>query len=106
AHEAKGAGPGDFAAEDAGAHFVGKTLLADQRRGEVDFDVEVETSVGNKLAPALAFLDLDRLQNLDVAARSGKLADAGVVDQLDEGSRAAVHDRHFFAVDFDDAVID
>src|SRR4029078_12879834 len=69
AHEAKGAGPGDFAAEDAVAHFVGKTLLADQRRGEVDFDVEVETSVGNKLAPALAFLDLDRLQNLDVAAR-------------------------------------
>ena len=61
---------------------------------------------GSQLAPAIAFLDADRLENLDVVAGSGELAEAGFVDRLDEGSRAAVHDRHFFAVDLDDAVID
>ena len=59
-----------------------------------------------KLAPAIAFLDADRLQNLDEPARRGELAEAGLVDQLDEGRGAAVHDRHFLAVDLDDAVID
>jgi len=47
--------------EDAGAHLVGNALTADERAGEVDFDVEVEAGVRQKLAPAIAFLDADCL---------------------------------------------
>ena len=32
--------------------------------------------------------------------------DAGLIDGGDEGRRAAVHDRNFGAVDFDDGVVD
>ena len=59
-----------------------------------------------QLAPAIAVLDANRLENLDELARLGKLADADLVDGLDEGGGAAVHDRHFARVDLDVAVVD
>ena len=59
-----------------------------------------------QLAPAVAVVDADGLQNLDEFARLRQLADADLVDGLDEGRRAAVHDRHFAGVDLDVAVVD
>ena len=59
-----------------------------------------------QLAEAVADRDLHRLQHLDEAA-GGRLGDdAGLIDGGDEGRRAAVHDRNFGTVDFDDGVVD
>ena len=59
-----------------------------------------------QLAEAIADRDLHRLQHLNEAA-GGRLGDdAGLIDGGDEGRRAAVHDRNFGTVDFDDGVID
>ena len=74
-------------AEHAGAHLEGKALAADERGREVDLDVEVEAGVGRDLAPAVAVLHADRLQHLDELARGGELADAGLVDGVDESRR-------------------
>ena len=59
-----------------------------------------------QLAPAVAFVHANGLQDLDEFARLMQLADADAVDGRDEGGRAAVHDRHFAGVDLDVAVVD
>jgi len=59
-----------------------------------------------QLSDAFAFLDADRLQNLDVLAGLRQLTDADLIDRLNERRGAAVHDRHFLAVDLDVAVVD
>ena len=41
-----------------------------------------------------------------IAARRGQRDDAGLIDRRDERRGAAVHDRHFGAVDLDDGVVD
>ena len=48
----------------------------------------------------------ERPQDFHVAARRGKPLDAGFMNQVDERRRAAVHDRHFRRVQFDDDVVD
>ena len=59
-----------------------------------------------QLAEAIAERDLHRLQHLNETA-GGRLGDdAGLIDGGDEGRRAAVHDRNFGTVDFDDGVVD
>ena len=59
-----------------------------------------------QFAEAVADRDLHRLQHLNEAA-GGRLGDdAGLIDGGDEGRRAAVHDRNFGTVDFDDGVVD
>ena len=49
-HEAEGAGPGQFAAEGAGVEIDLDPLAADQRRVEIDLDVEMETVMRGELA--------------------------------------------------------
>jgi hypothetical protein len=66
----------------------------------------MEAGVRAELAPAIAFLDANGLQDLEEAAGCGKLANADLVDRLDERRRAAVHDRNFFAIDLDQTVVD
>jgi hypothetical protein len=51
--------------------------------------------VRRQLTPAIPVLDSDRLENLDEFARLRQLANADLVDRLDEGAGAAVHDGHF-----------
>ena len=62
--------------------------------------------MGAQLAEAIANRDLHRLQDLDETAGGGLGHDAGLIDGGDEGSRAAIHDRNFGAVDFDGGVVD
>ena len=59
-----------------------------------------------EFTPAAAFLNADGLQNLDVFARLGELANADAVNGVNEFRRTAVHDRHFFAVDLDVEIVD
>ena len=61
--------------------------------------------VGPQFAEGIADRNLHRLQNLDKAAERLLRHDAGLIDRGDEGGRAAVHDRNFGAVDFDDGVV-
>jgi hypothetical protein len=54
----------------------------------------------------VALRQRDRTQNLEVAPRRLQPLDARLVHEVDEGRRAAVHDRHFGAVQLDDRVVD
>ena len=47
-----------------------------------------------------------RLQNLQVTPWRIERNDAGAIDRLDEGGRAAVHDRHFRSINLDGRVVD
>ena len=51
-------------------------------------------------------LDAHGLQHLDIAARSGKFDEAGLINRLNEGGGRAVHDRHFRPIDFNEDVVD
>src|SRR5687767_13973132 len=66
----------------------------------------MEAVMRTKLAEGSAFFHADALQNLEVAARGIQLDKADLIDGFDESHRAAVHDRNFGAVDFDDGVVD
>ena len=59
-----------------------------------------------QFAEAIADRDLHRLQDLDETPGNGLGDDAGLIDRGNERRRAAVHDRNFGAVDFDDRVVD
>src|SRR5262249_42901308 len=55
----------------------------------------------------VAMLHLNRPENLNRLTRRGELAHAGVVlNEVDPGRRAAVHDRHFRMVELDRGVVD
>jgi hypothetical protein len=81
-------------------------LAADQRRVEIDLDLETHAVIGAKLAPRTAMLDANRLGYADVAALDAERHQTDLFDRIDEGHRAAVHDRHFSAIDFDQNVVE
>ena len=66
----------------------------------------MEAVIGGQLAEGAGILDANRLQHLEEAARRLELGQADLVDRLDEARSAAVHDRHFGAVDLDQGVVD
>src|SRR5690606_4365427 len=72
----------------------------------LDLNVQMESGVRAQLSDALALFDSDRLQNFDVLARLRQLANTDLIDCLNKRRSTAVHDRHFFAVDLDIAVVD
>ncbi len=106
-HEAEGARTRDLAAEIFRLDIERERLMADQRMVEVDLGLDAEAVlVGTQLAEGVAAADAHRLDHLDIAARQRTRGEAGLVDGVDEGSSAAVHDRHFRPVDLDDHVVD
>ena len=107
AHASEGAGAANLAAEPFGVEIEHVALTADQRIDEVDFDLGAEAGrMGAQFAERIAHRDLHRLQHLDEAARRRLRHDTGLIDRGDESRGAAVHDRNFRAIDFDDGVID
>ena len=62
--------------------------------------------MGRKFTEGAGILDGDGLQDFEVAAGSLKLDQADLVDGFDETDGAAIHDRDFVAVDFDQGVVD
>ncbi len=105
-HEAEGAGAGELTAEGAGIYVDIDPLGPDQRRVEIDLHVEMEAVMGGQLAKGAAVLHADLFQDFEEAARAIELGQADLVDGLDEAGGAAVHDRHFRAVNLDQRVVD
>src|SRR5690242_317383 len=105
-HEAERPSARELAAEGTGIYVDLDPLGADQGGVEVDLDIEVEAVMGCKLAEGAILLDTDRLQYFQETARRFELGKADFVDRLDEARCAAVHDRHFAAIDLDQGVID
>ena len=106
-HEAEGAGAGDLAAEGLRPDVERERLFADQRMIEVDLGLDPEAVlVGPQFAEGAVLRDAHRLDDFDVAARQRARGQAGLIDRIDEGRGAAVHDRHFRPVDLDDDVVD
>ena len=62
--------------------------------------------VREQFADGTVARDADRLQHLDILAPRIERDDAGLIDGGDERVGAAVHDRHFRAVDLDHGVVD
>ena len=74
---------------------------------EFDFGFDPQAAqMRPQLAVAFALGDADRLEHLDIAPRCRQRDDAGLIDRRDERRGAAVHDRNFGAVDFDDGIVD
>ena len=64
AHEAEGAGAGDFAAEGVGVDVVARALAADQRMVEVDLDLDAEAArIRAGTRRSVAERDADRLED-------------------------------------------
>ncbi len=75
--------------------------------GKVDLDLEAEIAlVREEFGERLALHDAHGLEHLEVTASGFDRHDADVVDGIDEGSRAAVHDRDFGTIDLDEDVVD
>ncbi|MCY1233760.1 hypothetical protein D9M72_463150 [compost metagenome] len=105
-HEAERAGTRQFALEHRRRHVALPGLATDQRAIEVDLDLEAHAVIGRELRPGRARFDAHRLDDADVATLDCKGANAHLLDRVDEGFGAAVHDRHFGAVNFDRQVVE
>src|SRR5205823_357750 len=82
--EAEGAGASEIAAEAVGIDVGGVPLPADDRRGEVDLDLDPHAVVGPKLGEGIAELDAHWLQDLQEMARLPERGDADLIEGADE----------------------
>src|SRR5690242_184647 len=74
---------------------------------EIDFGFHTETVlIWPQFAIGAVFAHRYRFEDLDKAAWERAGGQAGLVDRIDESRGAAVHDRHFWSVNFDDHVVD
>ena len=105
-HEAEGARPRQLAAEGPRIEVDLDALLANEGRVELNLNIEMEAVIGRKLADSASVLNGHRLQDLEEAAGRVELDQAHLVDGLDELGGAAIHDRHFGAVDLDQGIVD
>jgi hypothetical protein len=90
---------------------VEKSTVADcaRREGrviEIDGEADLEAVEGLEAGELVAVLDHHRALDADEALRAILLFDAGGLDQEDEGSGAAVHDRHLGGAHIDVGVVD
>src|SRR5262249_5981517 len=82
-------------------------LTSDQRVLELDLRLHAEaTRIWPHLAVGIALRHPYGLEHLDVAAWPGEDLEAYRIRGRHEWRRAAVHDRRFRAVDFDDSIVD
>ena len=74
---------------------------------EFDFSLDPEAMfVRPKFAVRAVLGHTHRLDDFDIAARKRARGEPGLIDRVDEGRGAAVHDRHFRSVDLDHHVVD
>ena len=107
AHEAEGAGAGNLAAEALGREVERPALAADQRGSKsISTSRRKPRSYGTSSAKAAPCATRTGFRTLMVAAAAPQDHDADLVDRVDERGGAAVHDRHFGAVDLDEDVVD
>src|SRR5262249_38195479 len=107
AHEAEGAGARDVATERFRRRVDRQRLTPDQRVLELDLRLDVEAArVGPYLSERVSPYNPHGLEDPDVAAGLIKRLKTDRVDRRDKRGRAAVHDRRFGTIDFNDGVVD
>ena len=81
-------------------------LVTEERVVEADRVGDAE-AIGREERDALvALLNLDLTKDLDRLARHTEVLHARVLNQVDPGGGAAVHDRHFGVIELDERVVD
>jgi hypothetical protein len=107
--EAKGAGGGDEVGVGSGFEVAGEGIAADGF-GEVDGVVDGVAVAGVEADELVAlgggFLDFDGLEDADVLTLAALALEAVGEDGGDVRKGAAVEDRDFEVIDFDDDVVD
>ncbi|MNT27171.1 hypothetical protein D3C72_1627890 [compost metagenome] len=73
---------------------------------EIDLEAHLETVEGHEGGALVALLHCHFAQDADELLRGVLLLQAGGLNQEDEGTGAAVHDRHFRRGEFDVGVVD
>src|SRR5215468_9532397 len=107
AHEAEGAGARDVATERFRLHVDRQCLTPDQRVLELDLRLDAEAArVGPYLSERVSPYHSHGLEDPDVAPGLIKRLKTDRVDCRDKWGRAAVHDRRFGTIDFNDGVVD
>jgi len=75
----------------------------------IEFDLGLDPEavlIGQQFAERAVLGHAHRLDHFDIAARQSARGKAGLIDGIDKGRRAAVHDRHFGSVDLDHRIVD
>ena len=62
--------------------------------------------IGQQRRGGFAIADRDRLEDLDRSPRLILGERAGTLDQMQKRRRAAIHDRHFWAIELDNRIVD
>src|SRR5262249_20724140 len=107
AHETEGAGARDVATERFRLHVDRQRLTPDQRVLELNLRLDAEAArVGPYFPERVPPYHPHRLEHLDVAPGLIERLKTHRVDRRDKRGRAAVDDRRFGTIDFDDGVVD
>src|SRR5208283_3227886 len=83
----------------------GLRMLLESRMIELDLEIDLESVVRIEARPLVALFDVHALENADEALRRLLFLDAGRLQQKDEWSGAAVHDRHLGRADLDERIV-
>ena len=107
AQKAESAGAADFADVAAAGEVEAGLVVAVAEDGVVEVDGEIEAAAGKgrESRPFVAFAYFYGFEDLDEALGGVLLADARLLQEIDEGRSAAVHDGDFWRVQLDDDVI-
>ena len=73
---------------------------------EVDSEIERKTVVRLNLSPLIAIFHANSLLNAHKFLRAVQLLNARIHQQIDKGRGAAVHDRDFWRIHFNNDVVD
>lgn len=104
--EAEGAGAGENLAEGFAIDEQFDLLLADKGMGEVDVAADTELVGGIDADAAAVFDNFDGLENFKVAAFAAEAAEAGLIEESEEGLGRTVKDGDFNVVEVDEDVVD
>jgi hypothetical protein len=104
--EAEGAGAGENLAEGFAIDEQFDLLLADKGVGEVNVAADTEFIGGIDADAAAVFDDFDGFENSKVAAFATEAAEAGLIEELEEGLGGTVKDGDFDVVEVDEDVVD
>ena len=107
AQKAESAGAADFADVAAAGEVKAGLVVAMAEDGVVKVNGEIEAAAGKgrESRPFVAFAYFYGFEDLDEALGGVLLADARLLQEIDEGRSAAVHDGDFWRVQLDDDVI-
>jgi hypothetical protein len=104
--EAEGAGAGENLAEGFGIYDHFDFLLADEGMGKIDVATDTKLVSGIDADAAAVFEDFDGPEDFEVAALAAKAAEAGLIEELEEGLGGTVKNRDFDVVEVDEDVVD